>query len=388
MSSDRWPPGSPESEASSDPSMEPDSWAVEASTLPLAFAQVREDPRLDLEVLGTLGPRATVVMVASGGETAVELARRPLARLDLVDMNPAQLGLTRLKLQLAQNESPDFVAALLGHAPMNPADRRAALQVHLGRAGVSLETLGPTDLLAEAGPDHTGRYEVTFAELRRHLAQAGDNVTSQLERVLNSADCRGAKRAVEPGTPLGEALDAAFDRVMSLPNLVRMFGTQATQNPRPPFARHFAERSRLALRRFPAVDNPFLWQIFAGRFSSRQRYDWLQPHAKASGGVLIEPICHQGGMREVLDDLPAGHAELVHLSNILDWLNPAEASATLQSVHRVLKPGGIVLLRQLNSTLDIGRLDSGLMWDTDWGRRLEQADRSFFYPAIHVGRRG
>jgi S-adenosylmethionine-diacylglycerol 3-amino-3-carboxypropyl transferase len=93
-------------------------------------------------------------------------------------------------------------------------------------------------------------------------------------------------------------------------------------------------------------------------------------------------------MKDVLEDLPVGHADFVHLSNILDWLTPAEASATLRSAHRAMKPGGRVLLRQLNSTLDGERLDSGLVWDTDWGRRLELADRSFFYPALHVGREG
>jgi len=349
----------------------------------LAFAQVREDPRLDLEVVARLPRGAHVVMIASGGETAVELARTPLGRLDLVDMNPAQLALTRLKFRLARSTSPENAAAILGHTPMDPEVRLAALDWELREFGLSTTILGPPDLLATAGPDHAGRYEITFAQLRKALAP----VSSELFAVLSSNDPIAASRAVVPDSPLGEAIDSAFDGVMSLPNLVRLFGAEATQNPRQSFSRHFAARTRLAFERFPAASNPFLWQIFAGRFSERQRSDWLRPRDERPARTLVEPTCHRGRMKDVLDDLPAGEADFVHLSNILDWLAPAEAAATLRSVHHALKPGGYVLLRQLNSTLDPAALECGIAWDAEWGRQMERRDRSFFYPGVHVGRK-
>ena len=358
----------------------PDQWAIGASTLPLAFAQVREDPRLDLEVVERLPRGATVVMIASGGETAIELARRPLERLHLVDMNPAQLALTRLKFRLARSSSPMEAAALLGHRPMAPAARLAALDRELEALDLQNESLGPSELLATFGPDQAGRYEVTFAQFRRELAP----VEPELAALLSSTDTASAERSVALGSRLGDALDAAFDRVMSLPNLVALFGTEATQNPRQAFARHFAERTRLAFGRFPATENPFLWLIFAGTFPDRQPYDWLHP--AAWGRPPVEPVCHRGRMGDVLDSLPPGTADFVHLSNILDWLTPGEAAGTLRSVRRVLKPGGSVLLRQLNSTLDPTTLDSGIAWDREWGNRMEQRDRSFFYPALHIGR--
>ena len=63
---------------------------------------------------------------------------------------------------------------------------------------------------------------------------------------------------------LGRALDTAFDQVMALPNLVRLFGEQATANPVQPFARHFAEQTRHILATLPAADNPYLAQLFRG----------------------------------------------------------------------------------------------------------------------------
>lgn len=56
----------------STPSDTPDAWAVAASRLPLAFAQVREDPRLDLEIISLLPDHPVIVMIASGGETAIQ----------------------------------------------------------------------------------------------------------------------------------------------------------------------------------------------------------------------------------------------------------------------------------------------------------------------------
>ena len=68
------------------------SWVCDAAALPLAFAQVREDPWLDLEIVRRIGAGARVLMVASGGCTAAYLASSDLtAHLRLIDLNPAQL---------------------------------------------------------------------------------------------------------------------------------------------------------------------------------------------------------------------------------------------------------------------------------------------------------
>ena len=357
----------------------PEGWAIQAARLPLAFAQVREDPRLDVEVLARLPRGSTVVMIASGGETAVELARLPLGELHLVDMNPAQLALTRLKFHLAQSNASE-ARAILGHAAMDFDERLRRIEGVLRTFDLPVETLGPRNLIAEVGPDYAGRYERTFLRLRLQLA----SVLKELDQLLHSTDTAAASCMAAPGTTLGAALDAAFDEVMSLPNLVALFGTEATQNPRQPFARHFAERTRVALARFPAAGNPFLWQIFAGDFPPGQPYDWFLPGWPDE--PLVTPVWHRGRMRDVLEDRPAGSTDFIHLSNILDWLRPAEAEATLRSVRRSLRPGGMVLLRQLNSTLDPTSLECGIAWDREWSQAMELRDRSFFYPAIHVGR--
>src|SRR6202011_5138275 len=94
-------------------------------------------------------------------------------------------------------------------------------------------------------------------------------------------------RRVAPGTSLGRALDDAFDEVMALPNLVRLFGATATNNRCEPFARHFARRTRHALATLPAADNPYLWQVLAGRYPVGTPAPWLtEPAPERSPEVI------------------------------------------------------------------------------------------------------
>ncbi|WP_395737052.1 DUF3419 family protein [Prosthecobacter sp.] len=331
-------------------SAKPDAWAIEAAKLPLAFSQVREDPRLDVELAQALPADATVVMIASGGETLVQLARQPLRRIHAVDMNLAQLALSRCKLHLAAHASDEDSARLLGHE--NMPLRSEALKRLYEALSLPENVFGPLDFVAEHGPDHAGRYERCFAELRRVKSRGAD-------------------------------LDEALSRAMSLPNLTTLFGHEAAQNPRRPFHEHFAWRTRVALARECAETNPFLLQMYEGRFAPGHRYDWLQ----TQGRVHAEVVWHQGRMREILESLPPSSADMVHLSNILDWLAPDQAAQTLAATARALKPGGRVILRQLNSSLDMDVLSGEIGWDHGLGRAMEKRDRSFFYPQILIGSR-
>ena len=356
------------------------SWVSQAAQLPVAFAQVREDPLLDAWVVERLSAGARVIMIASGGCTLAFLAARCcVARVDVVDPNPAQIALARLKLHLLQHMDTAGRLALLGHAPMATGEREARLRAALRAVGVPAEQLGPPPVWAVEGPDHAGRYERVFvqlrAELRRHAAE--------VEGLLSLRDPAEQARRVDPATSLRQALDAAFDRAMDLPILIRLFGEGATRNRVEPFARHFARRTRHALATLPAADNPYLWQVLAGRYPPGAAAPWL---AEPAPEQLPEITWNTTFMTEALRRAPAEY-DFVHLSNILDWLSPEEGRATLDLAHAALRPGGRVLVRQLNSTLDIPGLGTAFTWQTDDAQALHARDRSFFYRALHLGRK-
>ena len=357
-------------------------WVMETARWPLAFAQVREDPWIDLWVVEQIGSGAHIMMVASGGCTSALLAAKGDAdRIHLVDPNPAQLALSRLKLHALRQFDVDQRLGLFGHQPWIWPNRSREKQLadFLDQLGLPHAILGPLPWVAELGPDHAGRYEGLFAKLRERLAP----VHAELHGVLEMSDPAEQARRTTHETTLCQGLHRALDDVMALPNLIALFGEGATRNRGEPFAKHFARRTRHAFATLQAKVNPYLWQMYRGAYPPGVPAPWFVaaapsawPEITWSNTVMTEALAK---VREPVD--------FVHLSNILDWLAPDEARTTLELAAAALRPGGYVLIRQLNSTLDIPSLGPAFDWQREQSRILHPADRSFFYRDLHLGRK-
>jgi S-adenosylmethionine-diacylglycerol 3-amino-3-carboxypropyl transferase len=346
--------------------------------MPIAFAQVREDATLDQWVVSHFNQGCDVLMVASGGCTAAALAAMPrVSRLHLIDANPAQIALSRLKLRLLATAELVDRLSILGHAPMSLSARKARLAAELQALNLPQDALGPIDLVAREGPDHAGRYEILFSKLREALRADEDDLIA----LLQLRDPIEQARRAAPMTKLGRVLDAAFDEVMSLPNLVGLFGEAATRNRCEPFSRHFAGRTRHVLASLPAADNPYLWQMLQGCFPRGVVYPWLNGPAPTRMPDITWAV---SSMVHALDPL-SEEFDFVHLSNILDWLAPEEARATLDLAWKALRPGGWTFIRQLNSSLEIEALDRRFEWQD--ACELHKRDRSFFYRRVYLGRK-
>jgi S-adenosylmethionine-diacylglycerol 3-amino-3-carboxypropyl transferase len=356
----------------------PAPWTFEIARRPIAFAQVREDPVLDQWIVDQLGKGVEVLLVASGGCTACLLGTLPrISRLHLIDPNPAQIALARLKLRLLARCDPAERLSILGHAAMPEEQRRLTLARELAALDLPPTALGPVDLLGKIGPDTAGRYEGLFSKLREALSEvAGDIAT-----LLRLGDPVEQSQRAHPSTRIGTALDAAFDSVMALPNLIGLFGEGATRNRCEPFSRHFAGRTRHVLATLPAGDNPYLWQLLRGEFPNGVTYPWLGaakptrlPEVQWTVASMADAL---RGRREEFD--------FIHLSNILDWLPPEEARSTLESAWSALRRGGLTFIRQLNSSLDVPSLGTRFEWQEGPTRELHLQDRSFFYRNLHLG---
>jgi S-adenosylmethionine-diacylglycerol 3-amino-3-carboxypropyl transferase len=262
---------------------------------------------------------------------------------------------------------------------MPAAERRARLEAELATLGLAADSLGPAAYVAGVGPDHVGRYECVFAALQKAL----DGYDDELEALLRLNDPAEQQRRIAPETALGRALDGALDEVMALPNLVRLFGEEATRNAVEVFSRHFARRIRHVLATLPADQNPYLWQMLRGCYPEGVASPWLGEPAPSR---MLPVTWSATFMAESLEAAPASF-DFVHLSNILDWLSREKARATLELAWRALRPGGWTLIRQLNSILDIPSLGPLFHWLTPQANDLHGRDRSFFYRALHLGRK-
>jgi S-adenosylmethionine-diacylglycerol 3-amino-3-carboxypropyl transferase len=356
----------------------PAPWTVDVARRPIAFAQVREDSILDQRIVEQLGNGVEVLMVASGGCTACLLATLPqISRLHLIDPNPAQIALSRLKLRLLAHHDPADRLSILGHAAMPDEQRRLALARELAALDLPPTALGPVDLLGKIGPDAAGRYEGLFLWLREALSE----VAGEVATLLRLGDPMEQSRRAHPSTRFGKALDSAFDSVMTLPNLIESFGEGATKNRCEPFSRHFAGRTRHVLATLPAADNPYLWQLLDGAFPHGVTYPWLGAPKPARLPEVQWTVA-------TMTDALRGRSEefdVIHLSNILDWLSPEEACSMLESAWHALRRGGLTFIRQLNSNLNVPALETPFEWQEGLANELHLRDRSFFYRKLHLG---
>ncbi len=352
-------------------------WIKEALSLPLRFAQVREDPSIDLELLQSLPASPNILMVASGGCTASYLAPHANS-IHCVDPNPSQLVLTQLKLNLLENQSKENRLRILGHQFMDAPERSESLKKILSKYGNRLDDLGPADLVTYYGPDLAGRYERIFAQLQYHLL----NVCEQIEFLIQLKSKNDREQFLNQNPELVEAIRQAFTHSMPLDLLIEFFGEAATQNRRIDFHEHFINQTLHALIHLSPNENPYLYQVLLGRYRDGFEAPWFDLEQQK---VQASLNFSNRFMDEVLEVTDPESIDYLHLSNILDWLDPQRAELTLELAYKVLKPGGIVCIRQLNSTLDIPRRGQRFYWDFERAESLLAKDLSYFYRALHVG---
>jgi S-adenosylmethionine-diacylglycerol 3-amino-3-carboxypropyl transferase len=359
-------------------------WLDHAAAAPLRSAQVHEDPRTDAWVAEQLTPGSRGLILAGGGCTACFLAAQGRFRtLVLVDPDPAQLALTRLKLGWLEALRPEQRMALLGHRPMEPGVRAKALRDELEQRGLAPDVFGVPDQVAVLGLDHAGRYERLLTRLGHVLGWvmgAGELLGQLL--VLDRPDRQ--RIFLDQHPELLEALAAALEEVMTPAVLARLFGPVAANRPERPFPQYFHHQLVRALRAFPAANNPFLAQFLAGRTRTPAPLPWLT--------LARQPIrTDLAFVQATLDAALAQDSEpldFIDLSNALDGLEWDQARDLLDRAAARLAPGGWLVVRQLNSALPVPRLGRGIRWRPEASRALYAWDRSFLCTRLHAGSPG
>lgn len=357
-----------------------DNWLEYASKFPVAFAQVREDSEVDHQIAASLPMGSQGVMIASGGCTAALLAAMDkFESLTLVDTNQSQLELTKAKLSFLSDYAPSDRLRFLGHLDHSTRSENLKnnLTEELRRIQIREDCFGPIDDVSELGLDFAGRYELLFARFQHVLSES--QTTDTLFCLKNPTE---QANFLITNPEFERSLENAFSQVMALPNLVRLFGKEATQNSVLPFSTHFLKRTIQVIRSLPAASNPYLAQLLSGEFKRDVRYPWLVlPRKEIQTQIKYE----RSAMATVLN-VNSEQYDFIHMSNILDWLSLADAKALLEVASKRLRKGGWLIIRQLNSNLPIKDLCPTLAWQRETAEKLHAKDRSFFYQKLHMGR--
>ena len=316
--------------------------------MPIQFAVVREDPRVESWVVRQYDARR-VLLIASGGCSALSLLHwHPELALTLVDPNMAQIHHVRAKVEALQSGRHDAIAR---------------------RFNVSTSD--------HQGLSQCGMFERLFDAFRSFLhVFVADRRCIETWFDAAKGPSRAASAFVSTYWPI--AFELHFSDVL----LEAVFGPAATQHAEPgSYARYFQTRLEEALMQPDAHENYFLHHIFLGHYLSEHPPPFLQSTSAGSRATHALEYIH-GALSDVHD---LSHFDLIHLSNIFDWMGHEEAQALISHLCARVRPGARILWRQLNNRINrCAMVSPSFTCDPHVDAMLLAMERSYFYEQVHM----
>jgi S-adenosylmethionine:diacylglycerol 3-amino-3-carboxypropyl transferase len=356
----------------------------------LFFAQVREDPLLEIEALGPLHG-ARVVVVSSGGCTAFSLLASGASEVTAVDVNSTQNHLVELKAAAMRRLTMPEIMSFFGLARGTPERRSrtywtirpsltesaaAFWDAHQRLLGRGALTCGVSE-----------RFIALIARVIRIFVHDGREIDTLLslgtleeqreffERRWNSRRWRALFPLLINRWTFNRAFDPGFFRSVENPS----------------FAAHFRGLLQHALCDVPVGNNYFLHQMLRGTYPigvpggappylERTHREVLR--AKLGSLHLVD-----GGYAEYLASCPDSSIDALAISNICEWLDPAGIERLFEQIVRTAKPGARFCFRNFVGHTEIPhRFRSVVIEDVVAGREAIRRDRGCLQARIAICR--
>lgn len=371
----------------------------------LVYTQIWEDPRVDLLAM-EVDQTTRIVTIASGGCNVLNyLIARP-ASIDAVDINPAQVALTRLKLAAAA-ELPDHetLFAFLGRAD---ATGNANLYYRFIRPALDPETLAYWE---KAPPWRRPRIAAFTDGFYRHgLLGRFIGFAHWLGRLAGGDPQRlfDARSLAEQQALFDRHIGPAFDHPLfrlgcAIPSIFYSLGipprqfaamrADAGSGGPGGMAALMRERVRRLACGFPLADNYFAWQAFARRYGDHAAGavpDYLKAeHFQTVRAGTARIRVHLAAMTDFLRRQPPRSLDRFVLLDSQDWMTRAQLDALWSAIEHAARPGARAVFRTAaaESPLELGERLPGLRrWRRDavTSDALWRRDRSAIYGGLHV----
>ena len=352
----------------------------------LYFAQVREDPLLEIDALQASAD-STVVCVSSGGCTALSLLARGAGRVVAVDLNSTQNHLVALKAAALDAVDRDELIPFLGAGEMDPALRLAnyaELRYSLGGTATGYWDANQ-DMIAR-GVLNAGVSE-RFIRFVAWIIRAVVHPESRIDRLLacRTLDEQGELYRSEWNNRRWRML---FNLLLNRRAFDRAYDPRFFENVRnPSFAAHFRKLFEHALCEIPVATNYFLHHML------REKYPigvegGLPPYLEAEAITQMGKLeLVDGGFAEYLATCDNESVDGFALSNICEWLNDAQVAELFSHVARVATPGARVCFRNFVGHTEVPEVfRSAIHEDRDAGRAAISQDRSCLQSRIAICR--
>jgi S-adenosylmethionine-diacylglycerol 3-amino-3-carboxypropyl transferase len=367
----------------------------------LVYAQIWEDPVVDIEALA-ITPESRVVTIASGGCNVLSYLTASPARITAVDLNTAHVALNRLKLAAAQH-LPDHAHF---HRFFGEADTPANLDAYTAYVRPYLDE---TSRRYWEGRDLIGRRRIRgFARGIYKQGLLGGfiglaHMVARLYRIdpreLLQAETIEQQRAIFDRR-FAPIFDKKFVRWL-IDQPASLFGLGI-----PPAQYHAlagddpdgmasvlrARLSKLACD-FDIRSNYFAWQAF-GRGYGKAPEASVPPYLEEANYRAVVDRVHRVDVRHVnmIDHLRQQTARSLDryvLLDAQDWMTDEQLCALWAEITRTARADARVLFRTAaQRTLLPGRVPNAILsrwhYAEDQSRDLTRRDRSSIYGGVHL----
>jgi S-adenosylmethionine:diacylglycerol 3-amino-3-carboxypropyl transferase len=323
----------------------------------MLFSQVREDPLVEFSVVQKLikqneDQKLKISCITSGGCTILSLLEfEKIEQIDCVDINPAQNYLTALKIAVCEyfSNSKDVLDFFQGKLTKDSYE----------------ETVNKFVLQQ----DVKAYWEKHKEEIYKGFNQRGKFEELFRELVRSKFD-----------------FNTVFDRNY----LIKIFGENAVQNSKDrEFYDHFEQVIKLYQRMYKPDENYFYHQILFDSYdSSSDKKVSLPPYLLDENLNKRIIAVNKTKLKfkvanyvEHIKESKTGYYDMIHTSNITDWMAKEELADFIKELHRSLSSNGYVIMRRLMGDYKLTEYLKGLFEINNL------VDRSHFYSEVIIAKK-
>jgi S-adenosylmethionine-diacylglycerol 3-amino-3-carboxypropyl transferase len=365
----------------------------------LVYAQIWEDPEIDMEALA-IRPDSRMVAIASGGCNVLSYLVADPAAITAVDLNTAHVALGKLKLASARY-LPDYAHFRRFFAEADRPSNLAAYHAYV------VPYLDETTRRYWEGRDLTLRRRIGGFRngiYKRGLLGGFIGMAHLLARLYHidlkailSAPTREAQREIFE-TQLAPVFDRKFVRWLTeQPAALFGLGIPPAQFDALAGDQPMAEVLRRRLEKlacdFAVEDNYFAWQAFSrgyGRDADAPLPPYLQKANWDAVRARVDRVdVRHANLTEFLAGEAAASLDRFVLLDAQDWMSDAQLNALWTQITRTARPGARVLFRTAaEPSLLPGRVDDALlsrwMYHAEASADYTRRDRSSIYGGVHL----
>ena len=340
----------------------------------LQFGQVREDARAEGALLRKLRNDARVVVVCSGGCTALSLLTIGESRVTAVDSNPAQIYLTELKAKALTNVEFEQARNYFSEDATELPNRIAPYITD-----ASKQYWAKHEKELKNGLSNCGAVDQKIKS-NRDLFYMSVHNANQTETMLTQTNMK-AQLNMFNNEWVNWQWKLALKTMSSKANLALGVGDLSMEHAAKDFAEQVQAKVDRAFTSFLSSANTYLWQQFLGRYPSNNE-EALPPYLRRSNLLFLR----NGLARFTLaaEDLvswlreqPSESFDYFVLSNLLDFSKGQYGAMVSEEIARCGRSGGIVCLRSLIPRTEPMLADRNrrLIFDANISKEIEATDQ-------------